>query len=594
MKTNHLTFQSLDDFDFGSSIPVDVRVEKTTVEPDVYEYRVHLRWNADQARAENGECAVRFSLPCVGIQYMWHPDMRTRRALDADWRLNVSSMLTASAPMAMLFDGAGQNAFTFAADEVRKRLNVEFGVRDAGGSSTVSGLFHMELRQFGARDHTTLTLRADFRRVSCAAAVRAVGEWWQKTLPVSPLPVPEAARRPVYSSWYNFHKDIHADALLEECRLAKPLGMDTIIVDDGWQTDRNESGYGCTGDWEPFPGKFPDMADFVRQAHAIGMKVMLWYSVPFVGYFSRSFHRFESMLLRREDRNSTGILDPRHPAVREYLKETYVSAVRNYDLDGLKLDFIDRFQKPDFETQQPGMDFECVQEAVDFMMSDVVSALRALKPDLLIEFRQHYIGPRMRAFGNMFRVGDCPSDVTSNRVGIADLRMLSGNTAVHSDMITWNDADAVEDAALQVLNTLFGVTQVSKVLRDMNPRHKKMLAFWLDFERKNQAVLQLGSFEPHDPGSLYPAITATGADEEITCVYANDRVIELAPALRRHTLVNACWQPFLTLRVREAVRVSLKTCDCMGEAASQEVRALAPGLHEIAVPLSGLAVFEII
>ena len=57
------------------------------------------------------------------------------------------------------------------------------------------------------------------------------------------------------------------------------------------------------------------------------------------------------------------------------MKDTYVSAIKNYDLDGLKLDLLDRIQKPDQDTIQPGMDFECVQEATDRMMIDVMQGI---------------------------------------------------------------------------------------------------------------------------------------------------------------------------------------------------------------------------
>ena len=47
-----------------------------------------------------------------------------------------------------------------------------------------------------------------------------------------------------------------------------------------------------------------------------------------------------------------------------------------------------------------------------------------------------------------------------NRIRIADIRMLAGNTAVHSDMITWHHDETLEIAALQLVNTLFGVPQI--------------------------------------------------------------------------------------------------------------------------------------
>ena len=238
------------------------------------------------------------------------------------------------------------------------------------------------------------------------------------------------------------------------------------------------------------------------------------------------------------------------------------------------------------------MDFECVQEAADHMMIDVMQTLKAIKPELLIEFRQHYIGPCMRQFGNMFRVSDCPSDTATNRIGMMDLRMLSGNTAVHSDMITWHKDDKPEDAALQVLNTIFGVTQVSKVLSELSEAEMKMLGFWLDFERKNCRVLQQSQLVPYEPQFLYPVIKACDDKEEIIGVYADNKVVTLDPAKRKAQLINACWQTKLTVKIQENASFALNTYDCMGQAIESKTITLAPGLHEIDVPRSGLAILE--
>ena len=576
----------------GSTLELKANVRKRALCPDVFEYTIDLAWDAAKAREENAAAAVLFHLPCVDLQYMWQPDSRSKRVLDADWRLNIQSMLTNSAPVAVLFNGEGNNAYTFAHNEVRKITSVEFGVQDEGGSSSIAGKIEIGLKQFGAQDHTTLLIRADFRRVPFHEALNSVREWWEAVLPIHPMHVPDSARKPVYSSWYNFHKDILGDTLEKECRIAKEMGMDTIIVDDGWQAENNAKGYGFTGDWKPWPGKFPDFRAFVNRVHQIGMNVMLWYSVPFIGYFSANWERFKGMILRREERNNTGILDPRYPQVREFLKGVYVSALKDYDLDGLKLDFIDRFQNPDLDEIQPGMDFACVQEAADAMMIDIRKALEAVKPGILIEFRQRYIGPCMRQFGNMFRVSDCPGDITTNRVGIADLRMLSGNTAVHSDMITWHDADQAEDAALQVLNTIFGVTQVSKILGNMRPDHKKMLSFWLSFARGNQKILQQSGFVPAEPQNLYPIITAGSKEEEIIGVYADNKVLHPDWRKKKIQLINATWQPKLIIYAQENTVLTLNTYDCMGQAVYNGEYTVSAGLHEIGVPRSGLAVLE--
>lgn len=574
-----------DDVVAASNIALTVSLEKKVLEPEVYEYVFHLSWDPAQAMEEDSRVVLHWDLPLIDIQYMWHPDSRARRVLDADWRLKISSMLTGSAPLALLFNGAGENTFTFATDEVKKVTSVQFGVDD--GRNTISGDISMGLRQFVGKSETTLRVRADFRRLPYYQVLSDVRRWWETVLELQPMAVPEAARMPMYSSWYNYHQDIQAAQLEADCLEAKKLGMDAIIVDDGWQTADGSGGYGYTGDWEVYPGKFPDMAAHVKRVHQLGMKYILWFSVPFVGYYSKNWQRFQDKLLCKVERNHTGVLDPRYPEVREYLIGVYENALVEYDLDGFKLDFIDRFKMMPDDRVQPGMDYSCVQEATERLMTDVMRRLKARKPDIMIEFRQRYIGPGMRRFGNIFRVSDCPSDITTNRVGIVDLRLISGSTAVHSDMITWHDGEDAEDAALQVLNTIFGVIQLSKVPQNLTPDHHRMVKFWLGFAREHRRVLQESEFLPQEPQFLYPVIIARDEKTEITGVYAGNKIV--SPSLDRHCcLINATREARLFLSLPEAAEVQLTVRDCMGALLREERKTLAKGITELEVPRSGL------
>src|SRR6476646_2438327 len=100
-------------------------------------------------------------------------------------------------------------------------------------------------------------------------------------------------------------------------------------------------GYAFTGDWEP--ERIPNMKAFVDSAHALGVKVMLWYAVPFVGKNSKASARFKDKTLRFDERLGTYVVDPRYPEVRQYLIDTYTRAIRDWGIDGFKLDFIDQF-----------------------------------------------------------------------------------------------------------------------------------------------------------------------------------------------------------------------------------------------------------
>jgi alpha-galactosidase len=257
--------------------------------------------------------------------------------------------------------------------------------------------------------------------------------------------------------------------------------MDTVIGDDGWQTDDNSRGYAYCGDWEVAEGKIPDMKDFVDRIHATGMKIMIWYSVPFVGLHSKNYERFKDMLMDHTgNMRDYWSMDPRYKEVRDFLVDTYAKAVKDWKLDGLKLDFIDSFQLHGKSLEYDARrDYQSLEEAIDALMTEVKEALTAINPEILIEFRQTYVGPAIRKYGNMLRVGDCPADAMLNRQDVVNLRLTSGETAVHSDMIMWHSDACVEAAAMQLVSVLFSVPQISMKIAKLREEHKKMLGFYL-------------------------------------------------------------------------------------------------------------------
>ena len=582
------TIYQQDMLSVSSNITMTVQVSRKELEPDLNEYTFDLTWDAAEAEAADSKVRILWVLPCVDVQYSWHPESRARRVLDSDWRLHHQSMLTGSAPLAVAFNGADESTCTVAASEVRKVTALHLGVHDE--DNTLHADFTMGLALFkGLAPCTQVKIRLDLRHVPFHQAIGDACRWWDQVLDLQPMPVPASCFKPLYSSWYNFHQAVTASAIEKECALARELGMETVILDDGWHSEHDAPGYGYTGDWQVCTAKFPDMAEHVRRVHALGMKYMVWYSVPFIGYHAENFSRFEGKLLRRVDRNQCGVLDPRYPDVREYLIGIYEHAVRTYDLDGLKLDFIDQFEDRDHLPLHPEMDYACVQEATQHLMTEVMERLRAIKPDVMIEFRQRYIGPAMHSFGNMFRVGDCATDIVMNRVCSTDLRLIGGKTATHSDMLTWSHQESVEDAALQILNSIFSVVQFSQIIADMPESHLRMTKFWLQFARENEQVLLHSEFIPMEPQFMYPVIKAQDQDTAIIGVYALNKVVGIDQSRRQVKLINATKAETLYLQLEKPCTVQVRIRNTMGDIVREEACEWQAGVVCLNVPCSGLA-----
>jgi alpha-galactosidase len=549
---------------------------------------VHLRIESDEA-ARPPVFRLSWSHPLVSVHGYWHSGAGYDKSLQVDWGKGVYSKAPSGAPVGCLYDLEGRNRLTFALSDALNPVTFHAGVHEESGEASCwVRLFDEPIAPLGVYE---ATLRLDTRDLPYYETLSDVSRWWAGLPGYEPAGVPETARLPMYSTWYSFHQDLEPGRVEEQCRLAKELGCEAVIVDDGWQTTSNERGYAYTGDWEPAPEKIPDMREHVDRVHVLGMKFLLWYSVPFVGRHSKAWERFSGMLLEEIERLGAGVLDPRFPEVREFLIETYESALREWDLDGFKLDFVDTFGAS--QETGGGRDLDAVPDAVDRLLEDTIVRLRRIKPDVMVEFRQSYVGPLMRKYGNMFRAMDCPNDAVENRMHTLDIRLLGGDTAAHSDMLMWHAGDPVHSAALQLVNVLFSVPQISVLLDRIPPEHVEMLRFWLGFWREHRDVLLDGTLEPLHPEAIYPVVLARTESKLAAAAYGN-AVVALEEEIPSTLLViNGTPEQGVVLYVAEAAGArGIEVRDCRGRVTGTDNIELVAGLHQIDIPPAGMAVLK--
>ena len=526
---------------------------------------------------------IRFSVPDVDIYSIWSPSLRYDRRLGVNWgKKGVASRLCSWMPLHALVSQNGRNRMTVALSDAKTPTALRAGICEENANFEWDIQFFTEkvapLKEYRA------TVRIDTRDIAYYDSIYDVASWWENECGYKPAYVPEHARLPMNSLWYSYHQQLDVEDIIKECQLSKPLGMETVIIDDGWQTDDNSRGYAYCGDWRVATKKIPDMKEFVDRIHETGMKVMLWYSVPFVGLYSENYKRFETMLLDQSgNRRDHFALDPRYKEVRDFLIDIYSRALLDWGLDGLKLDFIDSFvlrgKSLEYDERR---DYQSLEDAVDVLMTDINSALRAINPEVLIEFRQSYVGPAIRKYGNMFRVGDCPNDAIRNRQDVVALRLTSGNTAVHSDMLMWHPGDPVESAALQIVSALYSVPQISVKIATLPEDHKKMLAHYLAFWRAHRDILIDGKLLAANPECANSIVCAQRHGKAIFTAYT-DTIIDCR-AYSEVIAVNSSRHKALVLK--GAAGKSYRVVDCMGNTVGEG--KLDSALCEVAVPLSGM------
>lgn len=528
----------------------------------VWKYSLHFSHTCGMTEGKG--IMITWKVPILDILYRWHPVCGTDRFLKADWDSPLRTMNAVSAPVVCMINGEDENRFTAALSETQKIVYMGAGVHEEDGTL----LFDVTINaaELEKEDTYDIILYISREKIKLWQILDRVRQWWELENMVFPMTVPDFARYPMYSTWYSFHQDISDTRLEEEAARAKKLGFSTIIVDDGWQTNDHNRGYAFCGDWEPQPEKFPSIQEHVERIHQMGMKYMIWFSVPFLGIHAKRWKDFSDKIIWFDESRQAGVLDIRFPQIREYLLQFYKRAVAEWKVDGLKLDFIDEFYfRSDTAAEKEGITCRSVQEALELLLTEVTAELKKYNSDIMIEFRQRYIGPGIRPYGNIFRVSDCPESGSTNRLGIVDLRMLSGSTAIHSDMMMWNPDEIPEDIAIQLQNSIFATPQVSVCLESLSDRQRQTLVFWMKFCEEHMELLQKAQIMPQEAGYLYPVVRTKTEREELAAVYAPDKVITLDPAVGKHTIIWANKSEYAFIRMEYSCSVHICIRDCLGE-----------------------------
>lgn len=534
--------------------------------------------------AELQPIKIKFKFPSIDVSGYWNPKI----AIDKVnyYYSGIASKVSRNAPVLSFYNNALTNRITIALSDALNQSDIVSYLIEEDVH------FHPEISLFNEKMPKTtsyrITLRLDTRALPYYKTLDDVASWWANNPDYKPMSVPDGAKQPIYSTWYSYHQSISADEIVAECKIAKSLGCGAVIVDDGWQTKDGSRGYANTGDWNP--DRIPDMKGFVDAVHAEGMKFILWYSLPFMGEKARNHARFQTKYLRHWESQGTYVMDPRYPEVREYIINTYIKAINDWDLDGFKLDFIGWFRANDetILTKENGRDYASVNNATDALMTEITTKLIGLKPDILIEFRQPYIGPIMRKYGNMFRGVDAPNNAVANKIETTNLRILAQTTAVHSDMFIWRKEESVEQAALQILNILYSVPQLSVKLAEIPEPHLKMIRYWFDYWNTHRSVLLDGSFMPSNPGSNYPFLTAAKNGHQITTVY-EDVVISTIEELETLDIINAKATTTVGLLSDHDFKGNLVIKDCTGNTVVENKISVEKGITQLEIPISGMA-----
>jgi alpha-galactosidase len=219
----------------------------------------------------------------------------------------------------------------------------------------------------------------------------------------------------------------------------------------------------------------------------MGLKYMLWIAPPIIGEKSSMNEVLLPSDLDKERIDGSHRLLPYRKEALELMANKFSYLIKEYDIDGLKIDYLDFF-RPD--TKEPK---GRLMRAFAKLISEKI---RNVKEDALIEYRQFYTVPGMLNYATQYRAGDVPYDWMDNFNRLAQMRITLGdNLPLHADPAFWRCDETIENVGRHMIAALAGVPMISIDFNQIPKAHIKVIANYLNLYREFLTVFQKGHWQ---------------------------------------------------------------------------------------------------
>ena len=152
-------------------------------------------------------------------------------------------------------------------------------------------------------------------------------------------------KRPLLiNSWEAAYFNFDTDKLVAFAEKAKEVGIDMIVMDDGWFGKRNND-QSSLGDWYVNEEKLPGgLGVLVDRVHALGLKFGIWYEPEMISPDSDLYREHPDWCIHVPGREvlparAQYVIDMSREDVRDNIFNQMESVLGKYDIDYVKWDF---------------------------------------------------------------------------------------------------------------------------------------------------------------------------------------------------------------------------------------------------------------
>jgi len=405
----------------------------------------------------------------------------------------------------------------------------------------------------------------------------------------------EEAFYPTWCSWVPWNSDdLNEAKILENARLAKEIGVRTIILDDGWY------GPGCDsaslesnmGDYRPDVRKFPDLSGTAEKIRLLGMKSLLWVAPLAVSPEAECYQQVKGLLMEEKGRtwkSPSGFHDlcPCCPQARQLILDK-IPELLAYGFDGLKVDLYNNIGS---EPCTAGHNHDCTTttQGVMRLMKEYWQRLKAIKPDALMESKNNYGNVYSAQFGSMIRGGDSPYDINNNFWNCIYPRAYS--PVVHNDYLCWTSAESDHDLAILLIKQITaGVPTLSVDLAGVSESQRTVLKGWLGIYNRYLETFAKGNLEPQS-GAM-DVWDINGSETAIVSLLHNAKEFNWPAGKTQVLVMNGTDNHNIYTRIPETTAAVQVNLDCYLREV-ERTRVTLADTGTIHVPSAGLAIFDL-
>ena len=150
--------------------------------------------------------------------------------------------------------------------------------------------------------------------------------------------------RPILiNNWEATYFDFDADKIFDIASKAKSLGIEMLVMDDGWFGERYDDTKGL-GDWYVNEKKLgSSLKELADRINAIDMKLGIWFEPEMINEDTKLYREHPDFMIRVPNRKGTKgreqfVLDFTRKDVRDYIKDMMVKILDNANIEYIKWD----------------------------------------------------------------------------------------------------------------------------------------------------------------------------------------------------------------------------------------------------------------